>query len=237
MLGDCNVSSENLIEIVDRPTTVKTRIIAHSQQVARVDQEVDEQLNDEQSRRVVQVISKLVTLADSIVISDYAKGFLTNFVLSEILMAARDAGKNVLVDPKGKDYTKYRGASLLTPNRREAADACGLDEDGQSVVDIAGERLMSDHDFRAVLITQGEEGMTLFRRDGQPVHLDAMARSVFDVTGAGDTVIATLAASVGAGTDLETAARLANIAAGLVVEQVGTTAIRADDLRKALDGG
>jgi D-beta-D-heptose 7-phosphate kinase/D-beta-D-heptose 1-phosphate adenosyltransferase len=152
------------------------------------------------------------------------------------LNLAHDAGKSVLIDPKGKDYAKYRGATLLTPNRREAADACGLEEDGQDIVDKAGAALMANHDFGAVLITQGEAGMTLFCRDREPVHLHAMARNVYDVTGAGDTVIATLAASIGAGADLESAARLANIAAGLVVEEVGTTIIKADSLKNALDG-
>ena len=141
----------------------------------------------------------------------------------------------MLVDPKGKDYGKYRGATLLTPNRREAAEACNLDDNGNFNVNAAGTRLLEEHGLEAILITEGEHGMTLFRSGREPVHMSALARAVYDVTGAGDTVIATLAAAVGAGLDLEQAANLANIAAGIVVEQVGTTTIKADELRSALD--
>ena len=159
---------------------------------------------------------------------------LTEQVLSELFAAATAHGKPVLVDPKGKNYGKYRGAAVLTPNRREAAEACNLDDNG-NVVDEAGTRLMSELDLNALLITQGEEGMTLFRKSQGPLHLTAIAREVYDVTGAGDTVIATLTTAIGAGLDLADAARLANVAAGLVVEQVGTSSITTADLSAALN--
>jgi D-beta-D-heptose 7-phosphate kinase/D-beta-D-heptose 1-phosphate adenosyltransferase len=170
---------------------------------------------------------------DGVALSDYAKGMLTDRVLQELFAIASADGKPVLVDPKGKNYAKYRGAAVLTPNRREAAEACNLDDNGD-VVDKAGATLMSDLDLNALLITQGEEGMTLFRRSLDPLHLTAVAREVYDVTGAGDTVIATLATAIGAGMDLADAARLANVAAGLVVEQVGTSSITTAELRGAL---
>jgi len=234
ILAQGAVWPHDLIEIAERPTTVKTRVIAHSQQVARIDQEFDEMLDQRQCENVMSAIKKKLDSVDVVVVSDYAKGMLTNELLNDLIEEANAAGKSVLVDPKGKDYLKYRGASLITPNSREAADACNLEENGQDVVDSAGSSLLDYLDVGAVLITQGEDGMTLFQKGRPPLRLGALARQVYDVTGAGDTVIATLAASLASGAELETAAKLANIAAGFVVEQVGTTSISLDALRNLL---
>jgi D-beta-D-heptose 7-phosphate kinase/D-beta-D-heptose 1-phosphate adenosyltransferase len=168
------------------------------------------------------------------VISDYAKGLLSEKLLARVISMAKQAGKALLVDPKGKDYSKYNGATVITPNRREAAEACNFHENGHRVVELAGSKLLGDLAVNAVLITQGEHGMTLFQRESKPVEFPTAARKVYDVTGAGDTVIATLAAATAAGGDLETATRLANIAAGLVVEQVGTSAVKIDELRQVV---
>ena len=229
------VSSEHLVEVHDRPTTVKTRVIAHSQQVARIDQETVAELTDEAGESVIERFVSLIDSVDAVAVSDYAKGLLTSNVLARIIDEARQRNKPVLVDPKGKDYSKYRGATLLTPNRREAAEACNSDDNGNFNISLAGKRLMNENGLGSVLITEGEHGMTLFRPERDPVHMSALARAVYDVTGAGDTVIATLAAAVGAGLGLEQAANLANVAAGIVVEQVGTTAIKAAELRAAFD--
>jgi D-beta-D-heptose 7-phosphate kinase/D-beta-D-heptose 1-phosphate adenosyltransferase len=228
------VNVGSLIEVPDRPTTVKTRVIAHSQQVARIDQETDADLDGSAQEKVIAKLADLVPEADAVIVSDYAKGLLTNEMLAELMAICRNAGKCVLVDPKGKDYKKYRGATMITPNRREAAEACNFDENSEKMVERSGAKLIGDLDIEAVLITQGEAGMTLFRHDRPPRHFPTAAREVYDVTGAGDTVIATLASTLGAGADLETATDLANIAAGLVVEQIGTTAVSLNDLRAAL---
>lgn len=235
VLERTGVSGANLISIADRATTVKTRIIAHSQQIARIDQETDAPLLRDDEAEVIERIRGLMKDANAVIVSDYAKGFLSESLLRSVIDLANESGKQILIDPKGKDYSKYRKASLLTPNRREAADACGLEENTQQMVDIAGKKLLDDLDLESVLITQGEDGMTLFRRGADRHHLDTRARDVYDVTGAGDTVIATLAVAIGSGADLETAAHLANIAAGIVVEQIGTTAIHVDDLKKAVE--
>lgn len=235
VLQAAGVSDEYLFKIAGRHTTTKTRVIAHSQQVARIDQETTTNLSPDAEQVLLQKLQPLVEMANAVIISDYAKGFLTDALLQQIIGLASKNGVNVLVDPKGKDYSKYRSASLLTPNRREAADACSLEEDDQRVVDIAGKKLLSELDLKSVLITQGEDGMTLFQREGDPQHLKTVAREVFDVTGAGDTVIACLGVALGAGAELVTAATIANAAAGLVVEQVGTTAISVNELREAMD--
>jgi rfaE bifunctional protein kinase chain/domain len=233
VLGSANVSSDHLVRDRHRPTTVKTRIIAHSHHVVRVDQEHADGISVETEDAIVEKLKTEIVRADAIAVSDYAKGMLTPRVLRDLFQIAGESGKPVLVDPKGKDYSKYKGAALLTPNRREAAEACNFEDQGD-VVDRAGSRLMSDLDLEALLVTEGEEGMTLFRRSQPSIRMAAEAREVYDVTGAGDTVIATLAVAIGSGADVEQAARIANVAAGLVVEQVGTTAVTLSGLEAAL---
>jgi len=233
VLTGAKVSPEHLVRDHARSTTVKTRIVAHSQQVVRVDQEHAGRISAETENAILAKVESEIGRVDAIAVSDYAKGMLTDRVLKELFSIASKHGKPVLVDPKGKDYSKYKGAALLTPNRREAAEACNLD-DSNDVVDRAGTQLMKDLGLEALLVTEGEAGMTLFRRSQSLIKMGAEARKVYDVTGAGDTVIATFAVAIGAGADVETAARLANAAAGLVVEQVGTTAVTLAALEAAL---
>lgn len=228
------VGASHIVSIAGRPTTVKTRLVAHSQHVARIDQETTNEIDKASEKDLLSELAVLINDADAIVLSDYAKGLLTDDLLTEILTQAQTAKKPVLVDPKGKNYRKYQGTTVLTPNRGEAADACGLDSSLPDLVEVAGQQLLNVLDVNAVLITQGEAGMTLFQREHEPVHFQTAARKVYDVTGAGDTVIATLATALGAGADLETATRLANLAAGIVVEQVGTSSISLPDLSRAL---
>lgn len=225
LLKEKGVGSDSLVRIAGRPTSVKTRVIAHSQQVVRVDQETTEEFSEDDHENIWKSIAAVLPDADAIVISDYAKGLLSLSLLWRLIETARSQGKTVLVDPKGKNYSRYSGASLITPNRREAAEACNLSEDLPDLVSIAGNQLLNELDLAMVLITQGEDGMTLFRKDKEPFHLSTAAKEIYDVTGAGDTVIASLGVAFGAGLDFVEAARVANLAAGLVVEQVGTTAI------------
>ena len=214
----------------DRGTIVKTRIVAHSQHVVRVDREDVPAGDTVDSSAVLSAIDSLLSQVNGIVISDYGKGFLTDEVLRFVIERGGEIGKPVFVDPKGRDYGKYRGATLITPNRREAAEACRLSEELPDLIEKAGRILLEETGVENALITQGERGMTLFRADGGATHIEAHAVETYDVTGAGDTVIATIAAAHSAGASLEEAARLANRAAGLVVQQVGTTAITAADV-------
>jgi D-beta-D-heptose 7-phosphate kinase/D-beta-D-heptose 1-phosphate adenosyltransferase len=234
ILAKSNIPSEHLIEIKDRQTTVKTRVIAHSQQIVRLDQETSESLNNAEENLVWLKLEKLFDEIEIIIVSDYAKGVLTENLLSRLITTAKEKNIKLLVDPKGKNYLKYKGATLLTPNKREAAEACKLEENGQTLVEVAGNQLISEIETDAILITKGEEGMTLFEKHKNPLNLKALARDVYDVTGAGDTVIATLAVAIGAGASLAKAAELANISAGIVVEQIGTTAIKFEELKEAV---
>lgn len=233
ILIEKGIDPYNIVRTSERPTTTKTRVIAHSQQVARIDQESTDSLSEEAEDRVLAKVKPLLDSVDAVVLSDYAKGVLSDRILSTVITRCKELQKPVLIDPKGRSFTKYSGCTIITPNRREAAEACGLDEDSKDVVKMAGKSLLNDLAIDAVLITEGEEGMTLFQQDLEDFHIPTAARAVYDVTGAGDTVIATLASVVAAGSDLETAARLANLGAGIVVEQVGTSAISATELAAA----
>ena len=192
-------------------------------------------LNAVQEEKIWKKIESVFNQVDIIIVSDYAKGVVTDNLTSRLITKAIENNKLLLVDPKGQDYEKYNGAALLTPNRFEAAQACNLLPDGQTVVEQAGKLLMEKLQLQAVLITQGENGMTLFQKNEKSFHLNALARKVYDVTGAGDTVIAALAVSLGCGADLLQAAEIANISAGIVVEEIGTTAITSKKLKDFLD--
>ncbi len=233
MLSRNSVSPEYLVPVTGRPTTVKTRIVAHNQHVTRIDLESAEPINADVEDRLIENIEKLIDSADIVLVSDYAKGVVSRRVLESTIAAARQAKKPVAVDPKGAEFSKYRGAAIITPNRQEAAAAAGIGINGD--IGLAGRKLLDEACARAVLITQGDQGMTLFEAGREAVHFAASARDVYDVTGAGDTVIATLAVLMAAGADLEAAAKIANVAAGVVVEQVGTTPITMSTLRSALD--
>ncbi len=233
-LLDQNQISCKLFRFETRQTTVKTRIIAHHQHVARIDQETNRYISESESEMIYDQISDLIDSTSMVVISDYAKGFLTDDLLMRLITSCKLKNKIVLVDPKGKNFKKYKGATILTPNRKESAEAGGFDENEPDLIKNAGEKILSEADLEALLITQGEKGMTLLQKNGESFYLEALTREVFDVTGAGDTVIATFAVAVGAGASFVEAAKIANIAAGLVVREVGTTSISLEKLRQVV---
>lgn len=223
-------ADENLIVDVSRPTTLKTRIIAHSQPVVRADRERRTPVDGLVEERVVETLRKLLRGADALVISDYDKGAVTPGALGEILPAAEVAGVPVLVDPKIRNFSFYRPATLVTPNHHEAMRLTNTEEDNDGGMTRAARAIRERLGCRSVLITRGERGMMLLEEAGEPVFVPTAAREVYDVTGAGDTVIATLAASLAAGATLVEAAMLANHAAGIVVGKIGTATATADEL-------
>lgn len=213
----------------DLPTITKLRVMSRHQQLIRLDFE-------EGSERVpvaplVNRLKEKVREAGIVVMSDYGKGVLRE--PAQLIAAARAAGKRVLVDPKTKDFGLYRGASIITPNYSEFEAVVGRCRSDQEIVE-RGRRLATDLGLEALLVTRGEQGMSLLRPEGEPVHLPTQAREVYDVTGAGDTVIAVLAASLAAGAELQTAVYLANIAAGIVVGKMGTATASVAEIRHAL---
>lgn len=234
--------TQGLLVAADRPTTVKTRFLAGHQQLLRADFERIAPLEESAQGELLACARQAMAHVQSVILSDYGKGVLSDRVLRGIIDLARAAGVPVIVDPKGRDYGRYAGATVATPNRRElseAADGASVDDD-DSVV-RAAEAVLERSGVEAMIATRSQDGLSVVRRraagrDGAPpLHLRAQAREVFDVSGAGDTVVAVVGAALACGADLEHAAFLANLAGGIVVGKVGTAPIRAVELAAALD--
>jgi rfaE bifunctional protein kinase chain/domain len=234
LLRKTGVREFKLFKIKNRPTTVKTRIIAHNQQIARIDQESTQPLLENEAAEILRQMEKSIEMSDVIIISDYAKGFLTDELLLGLITIANQTGKSIVVDPKGKDFTKYKGATILTPNQKEVAEACHLENTSDQLLEASGRRLLENLSLKALLITQGENGIKLLEKDRETVQLKATARNVYDVTGAGDTVIASLAVCMAAEMSFYDSSAFANFTAGIVVEHLGTTAINSELLHNSL---
>jgi D-beta-D-heptose 7-phosphate kinase/D-beta-D-heptose 1-phosphate adenosyltransferase len=228
---ECNQEQPRDYLVMDhaRPSTVKTRIIAHNQLVVRADRENRKSVNGQVEQKLIEVLSTALTDADALVISDYDKGVVTRRILSSILPLAYERVP-VLVDPKIRNFVNYRPATLITPNHHEALRMTNLEEDSDAALSEAARAIRTQLACDAVLITRGDRGMLLLDQSGEPVYVETAAREVYDVTGAGDTVIATLAAALAAGASMLEAAHLANHAAGIVVGKVGTATATSTEL-------
>lgn len=231
---EMGVRTNRLLADSARPTTVKTRIIAHSQQVVRADRESRAAVSSETQARLIESFGDEIKTADAVVVSDYGKGLLTPGLLSQALTSAHKRRLIVCLDPKMRDFSHYQPVTVITPNNQEAAEASGILIEDEETLTEAGRKLIASIETRALLITRGEEGMALFVRNGRGgadvTHIPTVAREVYDVTGAGDTVIATLALALASGASLEEAAVLANHAAGVVVGKVGTASVTCEEL-------
>ncbi|MBI4574959.1 MAG: D-glycero-beta-D-manno-heptose-7-phosphate kinase [Planctomycetes bacterium] len=217
-------------DLAGRPTTVKTRFIARNQQVLRVDREDLASLPGDLEGEAARVARDQAGSFDMVVVSDYAKGYLTETVVRAFIEAARDHGRRVIVDPKGRDWSRYRGVTVLTPNVREVEEALGVVARTREDIEAAGERIVRELEVEVAAITRGRHGISLVARGQPPVHSPARARAVYDVTGAGDTVTAALALCAACGSSWEEAAALANLAAGVVVGRVGATPVSRAEL-------
>jgi D-beta-D-heptose 7-phosphate kinase/D-beta-D-heptose 1-phosphate adenosyltransferase len=220
-----------------RPTTVKTRIIAHHQQVVRADREQADDVADSLEDELIRRVGRALPSCRALILSDYQKGVVTPRVAKAALSLARRRRIPALVDPKVRHLALYRGAAVVTPNQSEAEQASGIRIRTAADLQAAGRRILAQVACKAVLITRGEHGMSLFERGRAPVHIPTAAREVFDVTGAGDSVIATLALALCAGATLREAAGLANHAAGVVVGKLGTAAATSQEVLAAVEAG
>ena len=218
-----------LIADANRPTTTKTRIIAHNQMVVRADRERRSPVDDAIAARIVSLVSEALKNADALVISDYDKGVVTPGILSKVLPLAYERVP-VLIDPKLRNFDSYRPATLVTPNHHEALRLTNIEEDTDESLTRAAQLIRRRITCDAVLITRGDRGMMLLEGKQEPVFVETAAREVYDVTGAGDTVIATLAAALAAGASMIEAAMLANHAAGIVVGKIGTETASVDEI-------
>jgi D-beta-D-heptose 7-phosphate kinase/D-beta-D-heptose 1-phosphate adenosyltransferase len=212
-----------------RPTTIKTRIIAQNQMVVRADREHRTPVNRETEDRITSAVKAALETADALVISDYDKGVVTPRILAAVLPAAY-GGMPVLIDPKLRNFNAYRPATLVTPNHHEALRIAGLEEDSDDNLRKAAQMIRACLSCDAVLITRGDRGMMLVEGDSDPVNVETAAQEVFDVTGAGDTVIAALGAALAGGASMTEAAMLANHAAGIVVGKLGTATASAKEV-------
>jgi D-beta-D-heptose 7-phosphate kinase/D-beta-D-heptose 1-phosphate adenosyltransferase len=226
--------SLELLRVPGRPTTIKDRFIAAGQQLLRADRDPETAIDAATAADVKAAVLAALDEADAVILSDYGKGLLQDDLLAEVIAAARQRGRPVVVDPKGRDFARYRGADWVTPNRRELQEASGLTSDDDAALVAAARKVIGDAGIGALLATRSEQGMTLVTAAGEVHHLKAQAREVFDVSGAGDTVVASFAAALGAGLPPVVAAQLANVAAAIVVAKLGTAVARPSEILHAL---
>lgn len=230
LLEKQKIATNGIVFESQRTTSRKTRILAGNQQMLRIDRESREPIDETTQARLIERVREMVPSCQVILVSDYLKGLLTEAFLQQIIALGKAAGVPVVIDPKGDNYDKYRGATLITPNRKEAQAASGLPIADEQSLQRAGRLLCTDLHLDALVLTRSEEGMSLFFRDGDEIHLPTEAREVFDVSGAGDTVLALLGLGLGAGLVIADAARVANLAAGIVVGKVGTSTVSGEEL-------
>jgi D-beta-D-heptose 7-phosphate kinase/D-beta-D-heptose 1-phosphate adenosyltransferase len=219
----------------DRPTTRKSRVIAHNQQIVRYDVERRGELKPALQKRMLRYVESRLRELSCLVVSDYAKGVVTATLMSELTRLAALRRIPVIVDPKVEHFSYYKGVTVITPNHLEATQAAGLHGDGDQVIQEAGATIRQRLGCQSVLVTRGEKGMSLFEGDGVSWHIPTQARQVYDVTGAGDTVIGTMALALSTGASMREAATLANQAAGIVVGMVGTATVTSKQLAEALE--
>lgn len=232
-LEAAGMKSDGVVVDRTRPTTVKTRVVAGSQQIVRFDRESVQDLSKEATERLLELASERLREADALLISDYAKGVITRRVARELLPLARRRKKIIVVDPKVHHLHLYKGATVVTPNHHEASAFARLPIRDQQDLVAVGRELFRKLDVGGVLVTRGEEGMSVFE-DSQVTHIPAVGKEVYDVTGAGDTVIAALGLALTSGASLREAAVIANHAAGVVVGKAGTATVSRQELLDAL---
>ncbi len=230
LLKNCNITRDFLINDSARRTTIKTRIIAQSQQIVRADREDTKDISENIEKIVLTRFKSVVDKIDAIIISDYGKGVITASLLEKVIPACKENNVFIAVDPKESHFFNYKGVSVVTPNHHEAGFVAGHRIVNENDLKIVSRKLLDKLQAESLLITRGSEGMALFTADDQVDYFPTVAQKVFDVTGAGDTVISTFVSAVTAGATLKEAAIISNCAAGAVVAEIGTAAITSKKL-------
>ena len=233
-LKELGVQTEGIVQEPDRCTTRKTRIVAASQHVLRIDRETAKDVSEDTVQKLSRCITEIVPSVDVVLISDYGKGVVTPSLLSQAADAAKRHAKVIIADPKGLNFKKYTHVTVLTPNKKEAGAAAGIEIITDADLIAAGNKILRSVQIDSLLVTCGKDGMVLFERNEAPHKIGAEARQVFDVSGAGDTVLAVLGLSMASGASSKEGAALANTAAGIVVGKVGTTTVSPAELSAAL---
>ncbi|MCJ7508874.1 MAG: D-glycero-beta-D-manno-heptose-7-phosphate kinase [candidate division Zixibacteria bacterium] len=240
LLKSLKISDEGILVDKNRPTTSKTRIIAHHQQIVRADRENIEEMNGETCKRILKFVNDKIKEIDAVVISDYGKGMITLNLLNELIDLARKNRKFIAVDPKETHFMNYKKVSIITPNHNEASFAFGKRIKDEKSLEEVGWGLLERLEAESILITRGEKGMSLFQKDKTLTHFPTVAKKVYDVTGAGDTVISAFSVAYCAGADLKESALISNHAAGIVVGEIGTAQVNKktlwEDLKDFVNG-
>ncbi len=233
-MKELGLTTEGVLVEQGRPTSTKTRIVAHSQQVVRVDRESRRDIHPRMMEKLLSFVEERKQEMDVVIVSDYGKGVVSPDIISGLRRLKKSWNGILAVDPKVESFPLYQGVDVITPNHLEAGAYCGFEIiDGEGLA-RAGGRILKNLGCQAVLITQGEQGMTLFERGGKIRHIPTAAKKVYDVTGAGDTVIATFCLGMASGLDMKKAAVISNLAAGIVVGEVGTSTVGVEDLKRAI---
>jgi rfaE bifunctional protein kinase chain/domain len=235
-LGLKQTGRRGVVTDADRPTIKKSRVIAHNQQVVRYDVERKGELKPQLQKKILRYVESRLREVSCLVVSDYAKGVVTAGLMADLVRLAALRQVPVIVDPKVEHFGYYKGVTVITPNHLEATQAAGLHGDGDGTIQEAGETIRQRLGCHSVLVTRGEKGMSLFETNKEGWHLPTQARQVYDVTGAGDTVVSTLALALSSGASMREAATLANYAAGIVVGMVGTATVTMKQLAEAIGG-
>ncbi len=240
ILKEKNINTDQIIrddknkEGKPRNTIVKTRVIAHSQQVVRVDREDQFELSNKSNEKIINFVKKNIDKFDVVVIEDYGKGVINKNILEAIIPFIKKHNKFIIVDPKEEHFSLYKGVSAITPNHHEAGRAVGKKITDFETLLYAGNKLLEMLECDGVLITRGEEGMSIFEKGREPHHIPTIAQEIFDVSGAGDTVAATFSLALGAGLNMKQSTFLSNIAGGVVVGKIGVATIHTRELENAI---
>jgi len=229
-LAQKGINTDGVFVDVSRPTTLKTRVVAHHQQVVRIDKEKIDHIGGNMISKIIAYIENIMKDIDAVIIEDYGKGVITPSLLSKIVPAAKASRKIIAVDPKEEHFKYYRGISVITPNNHEAAKAVGFEIKDEATLKKAGQVLLDKIKCKIALITLGENGMAVFQKGKPMTHIPTVAQEVFDVSGAGDTVIASYTLSLASGLDPIQSAYIANYAAGIVVGKVGIAVVTPEEL-------
>lgn len=236
-LHKMGLETKGVIVEPERVTTVKTRIIAQHQQVVRYDREITRPIHPENIQQILSLLEGGINELDAVLVSDYGKGVICEPLMERVRSLTQRAGKILAVDPKVKNFPLFREVTIITPNHYEAAEATGRWIMSEEDLMTVGRTLLQRLQVQSVLITRGEKVMTLFQHNGEVIHIHTMAKEVYDVTGAGDTVISVLTLAMASGATAKEAAILSNIAAGIVVGEIGTATIKASELEDAVRNG
>jgi len=234
LMKNSNLANDGLVQSQTRPTTVKTRIIGDNQHIARVDKEITEPANDQEQVSIKKRIATLISQADGVILQDYNKGVLTRDIISYVIDLSIARGLHISVDPKFTNFMNYKNATIFKPNIKEAQQATAKKFGNDTEVELAGFELLKKLNAESVLLTRGHKGLSLFEKDKSVIHIPTQARKVADVSGAGDTVISTITAACIGGASKHEAAILSNVAAGVVVEEVGIVPIYKEKLLSQL---